>query len=306
MKAGIKIGPRNWQQVLSQVNPECLEVWFRLDWYERFLPLFNELNRRKIPFDLHFWATVDGKFLPNLMSLKKDVAEKTFLQIVETINIASKHNAYYVNFHPESYRQPILDLDRNIFLLEEDGPIDRKKSFEQLNNYLTKIRNIVDKKNIIPFVETVPKFVPADFKDFKQGRKTPQKTYGLETEKFIELAKIKQPICLDLGHTMGQCITDDKNRLFDYLYDAAKKLLPAVGLMHVTTNKPPFNGTDSHNGVLQEDFEQGVVPDRQQLIKLLKLFKGRDVWLIPEPHEKMVENYLELKKIVEEIEKEKD
>jgi hypothetical protein len=76
-----------------------------------------------------------------------------------------------------------------------------------------------------------------------------------------------------------------------------------VGLIHVTTNVPPFNGTDSHNGILVKDFKWGAVPNKTQLIKLLFLFKNRPIWLIPEPRTKdMAANYFELKEIINIIE----
>jgi len=243
---------------------------------------------------------VDNKYLPNLLSLTAEIAAKTYKQIIETINIAAKHKACYVNFHPESYKQPILDLDNSKFNLEPQK-IDKEKSFYQLLKYLTKIKTQAFKKNIIPFIETVPKYVPSDFEDIEKGRSRPKKTLGMGTEKFIKLAKLRQPICLDFGHTMGQLITEDKQELFEYLYQTAKKIKPAVGLLHVTTNRPPFNGTDSHNGILKKDFDQGVVPNEKQLLKLLKLFKHKDVWLIPEPHDNMIKNHLKLKKIVKKI-----
>ncbi|MFC1710997.1 TIM barrel protein [Patescibacteria group bacterium] len=302
MKAGIKVGPRDWQQVLLKVKPECLEVWFRLDWKKKYTPMFNYLNKNKIPYGLHFWAMIDGKYFPDMLSLDKDIAKKTFTLIKKTIDIASLHKATYINFHPESYRTNLLDLERStIKTLNPKQKLNKEKSFNQLLTYLEKIRRYAKKRNIIPFIETVPKFMPSDFKNIKKGRLKAQKSEGMETEKFISLSKLKYPICLDIGHTLGQFITNDKDKLFNYLYNSAKKMLTSIGLMHITTNRPPFNGTDSHNGILEKDFKQGVVPNKKQLIKLLTLFKDTNTWLIPEPHENMIENHLELTKILKQI-----
>ena len=144
--------------------------------------------------------------------------------------------------------------------------------------------------------------MPFDFENLAKGRLKPEKSEGLETEKFFQLADLGYPICFDIGHTIGQYITDNRDELFKYLLRAAKEMLPSIGLIHVTTNAPPFNGVDSHNGVLEEDFKQGVLPNKVQLIKLLSLFKDKDVWLIPEPPTgKMVDNYFALKRIVDGI-----
>jgi len=303
MRVGIKAGPANWQKILPQVEPECCEIWFRIDWKKRYIPLFKYLNKRKIPFGLHFWAMIDNKYFPDMLCLKKGLGEKTFQLIKETIDIASIWQAEYVNFHPESYHLNLLDLDKHqIKTLNPDEPIDKEKSFQQLLFYLKKIKKYSEKKGVTPFLETVPKYMPSDFKNLDKGRRKVAKSEGLETEKFFELAELNYPVCLDLGHTIGQLISNDKEQLFSYLYTTTKKLKPVIGLIHVTTNKAPFNGTDSHNGVLEKDFNQGVVPDKKQLIKLLSLFKDKDVCLIPEPRiEDMVENHRVLKEIVKKI-----
>jgi len=303
MKTGIKVGPSDWKEVLEKSKAKYCEVWFRLDWEEKYTSLFDYLNKNKINFGLHFWAMVDNKYFPNLLGLHQDIAEKTFNMIKQTIDIAKKWQAVYVNFHPESYRLNLLDLNNEkIKTLNPDESINKKKSFDQLLFYLKKIKKYADRKEVIPFIETVPKYMPSDFKDIKIGRLKPQKSEGLETEKFFQLTGLGYPICFDIGHTIGQFITNNRDELFKYLLRAAKKMLPSIGLIHVTTNVSPFNGVDSHNGVLDEDFKQGVLPNKVQLIKLFSLFKDKDVWLIPEPPTgKMVENYLALEEIVKEV-----
>lgn len=303
MKIGIKIGPKNWKKALSETKAKYCEVWFRLNRVKEYTPLFECLNKNKISFGLHFWAMIQGKYLPSLLYSKNDIAAETFRAIKKTINIASQWRATYVNFHPDSYRLTVLDLDNLVIkTLDSNELIERKKSFDQLLYYLQNIRIYADKKRVISFSETVPKFLPSDPENVKTGRLNIQKSEGLETERFFKLAKLGYPVCFDIGHTTGQLITNDRKKLFDYLYTSAKKMLPGIGLVHVTTTIPPFNGTDSHNGILKKDFKKGVLPDRRQLIKLLSLFKRKDVWLIPEPEiGDMAKNYFELKELVKKI-----
>jgi len=303
MKAGIKVGFGDGIQILKKSQAKYCEVWFRLDWEKKYTPLFEYCRENQVNFGLHFWATIDNKYFPNLLGLHGQIAKKTYGLIKKTIDIASHWGARYVNFHPESYRLNLLDLDKGkIKTLNLDEPIDREKSFDQLVFYLKKIKKYADTKGVIPFLETVPKCAVADFKDLKKGRLTPQACEGLETERFFQLGKMGFPICLDIGHTLGQLITEDKERLFNYLFSASQKMLDYIGLIHVTTNVFPFNGTDSHNGILEKDFRDGVVPNKEQLMKLLSLFKDKNVWLIPEPYEKkMIENYFALGEIVKGI-----
>ena len=75
-----------------------------------------------------------------------------------------------------------------------------------------------------------------------------------------------------------------------------------IGLIHITTSIPPFNGVDCHKGILKKDFNQKAVPNQKQLIKLLTIFKNKDIWFIPEPKTEMIKNYQALKQIVKKIE----
>lgn len=300
---GLKVGPASWEHTLKLVKPPFVEIWFRLDWYKKYQPLFNYLQKNQIKFGLHYWATIDNHYFPCLLYLGKDIAKKTFQTICQTIDIASSVKASYVNFHPESYRLCALDLDKStIAVVNENEPIDREKSFNQLLDYLKKINQYANLRCVTAFIETVPKYTPADFGNMQAGRMKIQKSEGLETENFFEIAKLGYPICFDIGHTLGQIITEDKTKLYNYVLQAAKKMCSTIGLIHITTNLSPFNGVDSHNGILPEDFAKGVVPSKQQLIEILSLFKEKEVILIPEPQiDKMIANYFALQKIVADL-----
>jgi len=134
MKTGIKVGPSDWKEVLEKSKAKYCEVWFRLDWEEKYTSLFDYLNKNKINFGLHFWAMVDNKYFPNLLGLHQDIAEKTFNMIKQTIDIAKKWQAVYVNFHPESYRLNLLDLNNEkIKTLNPDESINKKKGKKEIN-----------------------------------------------------------------------------------------------------------------------------------------------------------------------------
>jgi len=305
MKVGVKIGPQNWQEILERSQAKYCEVWFRLDWKERYTPLFKYLRENKISFGLHFWATVDKKYFPCLLTLERKMAQKTFKLLKQALDIAGEWGASYLNFHPEAYHLNLLDLDKQtIRTVNSNKPIDKEKSFDQLLYYLEKIQAYAKEKNVVPLIETVPKYMPSDVKDQKLGRLRVQKSEGLETERYFKLADHRYPICLDLGHTMAQLVTDDRQQVIDHLIKAAKRLVESIGLIHVNTLSAPFVGTDSHDGVLDKDFKAGVVPNKKELITILSLFKKKDVWLIPEPPTKeMVDNHFALKKIVAQIER---
>jgi len=307
MKVGVKIGPQGWQEILERSQAKYCEVWFRLDWKERYIPLFKYLRENKISFGLHFWAAVEGKYFPCLLTLERKMAQKTFKLLEQALDIAGEWGASYLNFHPEAYHLTLLDLDKQtIRTVNPSQPIDKEKSFNQLLSYLEKIQAYAKEKNVTPLLETVPKYMPSDVKNQKQGRLKVQKSEGLETEKFFKLADCGHSICLDLGHTMAQLISDDRQVLVNHLTEAARRLADNVGLIHVSTLSAPFIGTDSHDGILDKDFKSGVIPSKKEFIKILSIFKNKDVWLIPEPQAKeMLGNYKVLKKIVAQIERKK-
>ena len=126
---------------------------------------------------------------------------------------------------------------------------------------------------------------------------------GVGTEVLERLGQAGQTLCFDISHTAGQYPGLKREALFEKVLNDARHLAPFTKLIHVNTVKEPFNGTDSHDGILPEDFKNNVFPNRDQLKELLTVFKNQpDIWLIPEPEsEKMIENYFELKKLVQEI-----
>ena len=77
MKTGIKVGLQNWKGMFSKTKAKYCEVWFRLDWQEKYASLFKYLNKNKIAFGLHFWAMIEGKHLPNLLDKDKKIAKRT-------------------------------------------------------------------------------------------------------------------------------------------------------------------------------------------------------------------------------------
>ncbi len=101
-------------------------------------------------------------------------------------------------------------------------------------------------------------------------------------------------LCFDVGHSTGQYPNQPRSVIFDRLLNDAHALAPYTKLIHINTTIAPLNGTDSHHGILPEDFAKNVFPDKNQLQTLLAVF-NQDALLVPEPQQKkMIENYSEL------------
>ena len=299
MIAGVKIGPRNWQEILNKGKPDCCEVWFRLDWADQFTNLFQTLNKKNIPFGLHFWTMLPGKIEPNLAWEDDGIADQTVELMKQTIDIAQKVGARYVNVHPGSLVLKKLDLENSEMDFISHKTISRDKARESLIPRAKLLNQYALKSNLLLLVETLPKNEPAHFRDHT-GRQEVQEVNNIPLDLIIELANAGIFITNDIGHTTASLITKDREELWKHLLKATKNLASQTKLIHLNTTLPPFNGTDSHNGLLKKDFDQNVFPSKNQIIELLKIFCDRDdIWVIPEPEmEEMVENYRGLKKML--------
>ncbi|MBI4130786.1 hypothetical protein HY468_05695 [Candidatus Roizmanbacteria bacterium] len=298
MKIGVKCGPEKWETLLENTKPDCLEIWYRLDWKERYNELIDYLQKKQIPFGLHFWAVLKDGYEPNL-AYGGAIAEESAELMFQTIDIAQAIGATYVNVHPGSLFLTRLDLDNMRMHVLTDQNVDERQAYESLSLHAKQLHHYADERSILFLIETVPKNVPFHWKD-STGRENAQKSQQISPEIMIKLAKEAIYITNDISHTLASWDDVPAAELFSRLYAVTEQLALQTKLIHLNTTCPPFNGTDSHNGVLEEDFEQSVLPTREQLVKLLRLFKDRDdVWIIPEPEiDKMEKNYWEIRKLI--------
>lgn len=93
-------------------------------------------------------------------------------------------------------------------------------------------------------------------------------------------------LCVDLGHLYAEVMADGTQgeECFSRVVAATRELAPYARHLHLSTTVAPWNGTDSHNGFLEADYAQGAVPTGEQTVSWLRLFDGRDAWVIPEPY----------------------
>lgn len=301
MQAGIKIGLKEYQQRISQTQASVCEVYFRIDQKDRYHKLFDLLKTKGIKAGIHFWGHLKGNLLYNLASPVNYVREQTLSLIKETIDIAAQNQCYYVNVHPGNYCLVEMDLDRGCygkisqFIPKEQGLQTLLENVDILHKYALN-------RKVLFLVETVSCLDNPFWYDEKTRLKPIDVGY-VRVETLIVLASHGYFITNDLGHTLSDEISENREFLYQKLLEKTKQLAKQTKLIHPNTTKPPFNGTDTHNGLLDEDFKQNVLPTKKQLLEILKIFKKRnDVWLIPEPIKDHEKNYLELEKMVHFIE----
>lgn len=299
MKIGIKCGHDNWEHVFRHVHPSCAELWWRLDWDDRYREIYQKLHELHVPFGMHFWAVTSGGYEPNIAFAADGVAEESAALVQKSIDIAAREGATYLNMHPGSYVLRKLDLDKKCMSVVTDHIVTRKELISSLSYHAGKLDAYARSKGVMLLIETVPANEPAHWRD-DSGRDEPHNGYGIAPDVLVELAEQGRYITNDFGHTIASWVSEDRDFLSKKLEEVTVSLASQTKLIHLNTVRPPFNGTDSHDGVLDEDFNRGVLPDKQQLTRLLSLFTDRDdVWIIPEPQsDKMVENYREMELIM--------
>lgn len=300
MKPGTKIGPLNWRQRLERTQAAYVEVYFMVSQFKEYQAMFSYLKKKGIEFGLHFWAKLRNSYMPNLV-FKGKVAGESCELIKQTIDIAARAGAHYVNIHPGSFRLEKVDFTRQRMIVSQqqadfaEGKKEFFKNAKMLNNY-------AKKKGVLFLIETVCKLEAADWSGQRDSRLKTQNPLNVNSQILYELAK-KENIFLnnDFGHTLTETISDDRKKIFRNLFLTTKKLAPFTKLIHSNTTPPPFNGTDAHGGLLESDFKNKVLPSKAEIIKLFKIFKDReDVWLVPEPLKSHVANFKALKKLIKE------
>jgi hypothetical protein len=299
MLTGVKIGPANWQQVLNRITPECVEVYFRLDWQEKYPQIFTALRKKKIPFGLHFWGVLPGGIEPNLCYEPHDIASNSVKLIKETLEVAAREKATYVNVHPGYFKPKALNLDTCSFTNPGLPAIAKSDGLSTLINKSLDLNDYATKLNVMFILETLPSKEPSEWKT-PEGRLTTLDFDPIPLNYYLQLAHNDLFVCHDFCHTLTHFSDLSEPEAFKKLYEFASQLAHATKLIHINTIIPPFNGTDSHNGILDIDYQQQARPTLTEVNKLLSLFKDRpDVWVIPEPQiDKMVENFQVLKQLI--------
>ncbi|MCR4329671.1 MAG: sugar phosphate isomerase/epimerase [Candidatus Roizmanbacteria bacterium] len=298
MNVGIKVGPTDGIAILEKSKARFCEVWFRIDWKDRYQDLFNYMRKKEIRFGFHFWGMVDNTYFPNLAFPSLNIAEKTYTLLHETVDEAYKAGAFYVNFHPESQRLVNLNLDACEISLVPNQEVNEKESYESLLKYGTLLKQYAQTKNVEIYLETVPSYVPSNFREKEKeiGRLTPVHSKGISNKVLAILGEKGFSLCFDIGHVTGQYPHMERDDLFTHVLTDAKMLAPYTKLFHVNTTIEPLNGTDSHHGILDKDFAENVFPNKTQFEILMKVFAPyKNILYIPEPQqEKMIENYKRL------------
>lgn len=306
MISGIKVGPENWKKIFTDFRPRCCEVWFRIDWLERYREMFESLRQESIPAGLHFWGMLPKGICPNLAFPEKNIRKSSLELVKKTIDVASDNELCYVNIHPGSYQLVKLNLDKSFMRPVPGQETSKREGDATLFENVHELNNYAQKRGVLFLVETIPSREPLHWRNLIKGRLKTQDVRNVPVSVIKDLAQQGYFVCNDFCHTAADVVSEDREYLFTELLAKTQELAAQTRLVHVNTMPPPFNGTDGHLGIRRQDFTDHIFPSREQLKSLLSLFGDRDdVWAIPEPFSDQVENTRALEEIVDEIREER-
>ncbi len=293
MHIGFKTGPGNWETarriVIEDAPPFC-ELWFNILKAEEYQEMIDWLVRHQVKIGLHHWGLCRDSIKTNLATAVADIRAESIRQVKATIDIGAQINCVYVNAHPGAGYLEKMDFDTRTQSRLSVQATSPSRAFFLLLEAARELHNYARDRGVVLTLETLPG-MENEYYELRQNVYDPANT-SLETME--QLAAAGSYIANDLTHTSAfiHRTSTEPDKVFEMLRAFTRRVQARIRLLHVNTIAPPFNGTDSHHGLLPEDFAQGVFPTREQIATLLTLFKDRDdVYCIPEPHEKMQENF---------------
>jgi hypothetical protein len=290
---GIKIGPKNWQPQLN-CQPSFVEVWFRIDWADRYQEPLQKMLDNQIPFGLHFWGITSSGHEANL-AYPGEIQTESLELMTRCIEYAHEYHARYVNIHAGNNHLMHLNLDQGFSMFPDDSmpAIPPDQSAQTRNGAVSQLGKIAHLQNVELLVELIPQ---ATYNEPK-GRLSPVPEYPAPIDGLLELCQ--QDI---IGFTNDFCHTycfDPQN-----FQQITTDFLPYTKLCHINTLYDPHNGTDAHGGILPENFDRhGVFPNQSQYLDLFKRLNDQphDIWLVGEPKTQHVENYHQLANLLSQI-----
>lgn len=314
MISGFKIGLRDWKEKLELTHPKFVEVYFRVDKIKEYETMFDYLRAHQIKFGLHFWGVLKSGIEPNLLSRHKWIQNQSYFLMQEAIKIGVEANAVYVNFHPGALRERIIDLDKNTYQLAKLKETEFEEGRENLLKNAKRLQDSVgDDLQVVPqdgqtrrsvptiIFETLPTNSPIVW-TAPRGPNNMIIAKQCPIEFYEDLARAGFAIANDFGHTTASSVGARRAVPLQHLQYWTKTLARSTKLIHCNLTLPPFDGIDTHSGLLPEDFAKDTLPNKEELLELLKIFKDReDVYILNEPEDRHVENYHALVAILNNI-----
>jgi sugar phosphate isomerase/epimerase len=276
---GIKIGPDNWQDKLdNDIHVRHVEVYFDLDCVDAYASMFDWLRRHDIEASLHFSTALPGERMPNLATADDEVRKASLSRMRATLDVAASAGARYVIVHPGSYAVWGIREGKSFVEPKRTPPAEGDR---RMREGLLALDAYGRARGVRLLAENMP---AREYGAYDPMDRQHTLDVGFPSHAHLgPLGEAGVGLCVDVGHLYAEAILHTGGPdCFAEVVSAARSLAPYTRCVHLSTVVPPWNGTDSHNGFLAQDYAQGAVPSRQDTLAWLRLFDP-EVWVIPEP-----------------------
>lgn len=303
MQVGFKTGPKTWEEgkrIVEEDGARLCELWFRIDRAAEYDDALAWLDKHGVQVGLHHWGMVDEKYKTNLATNNDEIRQTTIQQIKDTIDVAADIGGAYVNAHPGAAQLEIKDMRTGEAEPVADEVTDPEESGALFLQAAEELQVYAADKGVLLTLETLPgreAFREYDRSHLYDPQNVPLAVMG-------KLGAQGNFLANDITHTLAALAAWEKNeaQLEALLLQFTRHAAPFTRLLHVNTLQLPHDGADSHDGITEADFARGVVPRKELLLNLLSFFAERDdVFVIPEPHTDMQNNYRALQELVKSI-----
>lgn len=299
MILGFKTGPKNFaegQRIVTDLGAFMCEVWFNVNNHEEYTDMLTWLQKYNVSIGLHHWGVIDGYIKPNLATQHDHIRNETMNQIRHTIDIAADIGAVYVNIHPGAQAIETINLANWEQSVTSDSITPLSDSTQLLLAASKELDEYARAKDILLTIESLPG------RETSMGRENIYNANNTSLATLELLAQQGMRIANDITHSASQFLVDEPDTAVAWkrLMDFSARIAPQTRLLHINTITPPYNGTDSHDGITDEDFEQDTFPTKQGLQEFLALYKNRDdVFVVNEPKSDHMGNYQALSRLAE-------
>jgi len=292
MILGIKVGPQCTSiHDLEQTQAPFAEVWFRPDRPDDYAKLFPYMIDHHVSIGLHHWSAVDDTYWPSLAFEHDRITDETPISIKQTIDMAAKIHAVYVNIHPGS-RAKVQFSYRDRQFGDIGTPIPVETAYPTVTRNLNHLNDYAISKGILLTVETVPERVKKD--DSHYGSHDLTDAIDIYELSMVDIVDQIPTIAIanDFGHTAAVCGTD-RAAILGHVTAFTTHYAARTRLLHVGFAKVPSGGLDFHDSLENPIFDTDVsIPNRLEMRQLLAQFIDRsDVYALVEPSTDHIANY---------------
>ena len=303
MILGFKTGPKNFpegQAIATDLGARMCEIWFNVNKHEEYTDIIAWLQKEGVAMGLHHWGVIDGTIKTNLATQDSHIRNTTIEQIKKTIDIGSVIGCVYVNVHPGAQAIETINFTdwEQKMLPNAITPADTAKNL--LLSAAQELGAYAQEKGVLLTIESITAREASretNREDAYDPGNTPLSTLEALGAQGNFLAN-------DISHTGTHALVEEASpeAAWEKVLDFSKRTAAQTKLLHLNIITPPYNGTDSHDGITDADFAQETFPNKEQTREFLRLFQNRnDVYAVLEPKEDPGKNYLALKAFAENL-----